>query len=137
MFTLDLMLSFTDIFWYSNGNKLCSYCNQSIFIFWYETDFMVSHSNDKQADIIKSFNSTSRHLDDLLNINNPYFEGMVGKFQQSELQLNKANSSNTKAPVWNLQLSFSNGFVSSKYYDKREDFDFDIHVVSFFPRFGW
>ena len=34
-------------------------------------------SSDNQADVIKEFNSTSRYLDDLLNIDNPYFEGMV------------------------------------------------------------
>ena len=36
---------------------------------------MNSLLNDNQADIIKAFNSTSRYLDDLLTIDNPYFEG--------------------------------------------------------------
>ena len=36
-------------------------------------------SSDNQVDVIKAFNSTSRYLDDLLNIDNPYFEGMVNK----------------------------------------------------------
>ena len=44
----------------------------------------------------------------------------------SELQLNKANTSDTEAPFSDLHLSISNGFVSSKIYDKRDDFDFDI-----------
>ena len=43
-----------------------------------------------------------------------------------ELQLNKANTSDTEAPFLDLHLSFSNGFVSSKIYAKRDDFDFDI-----------
>ena len=43
------------------------------------------------------FNSTSRYLDDLLNIDNPYFEGMVNQIYQPELQLNKANSTDTEA----------------------------------------
>ena len=43
-------------------------------------------------------NSTSRYLDDLLNIDNPYFEGMVNHFYPPELQLNKANISDTEAP---------------------------------------
>ena len=34
-------------------------------------------SDDKQAEIIKAFNSTFIYLNDLLNIDNPYFEGMV------------------------------------------------------------
>ena len=43
-----------------------------------------------------------------------------------ELQLNKANTSDNEAPFLDLHLSISNGFVSSKIYDKRDDFDFDI-----------
>ena len=42
------------------------------------------------------------------------------------MQLNKANTSDTEAPFLDLHLSISNGFVSSKIYNKREDFDFDI-----------
>ena len=72
------------------------------------------------------FNSTSIYLDDLLNIDNPYFEGMVNQIYPSELQLNKANISDTEAPFLDLHLSVANGFVSSKIYDKRDDFDFDI-----------
>ena len=49
----------------------------------------------------------------------------------SELQLNKANNSDTEAPFLDLHLSISNSFVSSKIYDKRDDFDFDILNFSF------
>ena len=48
------------------------------------------------------------------------------KIYPPELQLNKANTSDTEAPFLDLHLSISNGFVSSKIYDKRDDFDFDI-----------
>ena len=82
--------------------------------------------HDYQADVIEAFNSTSKYLDDLLNIDNPYFEGMVNQIYPSELQLNKANISDTEAPFLDLHLSVANGFVSSKIYDKRDDFDFDI-----------
>ena len=87
---------------------------------------MDSLNHDNQADVIEAFNSTSRYLDDLLNIDNPYFEGMVNQIYPSELQLNKANISDTEAPFLDLHLSVANGFVSSKIYDKRDDFDFDI-----------
>ena len=43
--------------------------------------------------------------------------------------MNKANTSDTEAPFMDVHLSISNGFVSSKIYDKCDDFDFDI--VSF------
>ena len=61
-----------------------------------------------------------------MNIDNPYFEGMVNQIYPLELQLNKANISDTEAPFLDLHLSVANGFVSSKIYDKRDDFDFDI-----------
>ena len=51
---------------------------------------------------------------------------MVNQIYPSEMQLNKANTSGTDAPFLDLHLSISNGFVSSKIYDKRDDFDFDI-----------
>ena len=51
---------------------------------------------------------------------------MVNQIYPPELQLNKANTSDTDAPFFYLHLSISNGFVSSKIYDKRDDFDFDI-----------
>ena len=79
--------------------------------------------------------STSMYLDDLLNIDNPYFEGMVNQIYPSELQLNKANISDTEAPFLDLHLSVANGFVSSKIYDKRDNFDFDIVNFPFLVTF--
>ena len=110
----------------------CATLVADLFLFCFERDFMTSLSNDNQADIIEAFNSTSRYLDDLLNIDNPYFEGMVNQMYPPELKLNKANTSDTEAPFLDLHLSISNGFVSSKIYDKRDDFD----IVNF-PFFGW
>ena len=51
---------------------------------------------------------------------------MVNRIDPSKLQLNKAITSDTEAPFLDLHLSILNGFVSSKIYDKRDDFDFDI-----------
>ena len=79
-----------------------------------------------QADVIEAFNSTSMYLDDLLSIHNPYCEGMVNQMYPPELQLNKANSTDTEAPFLNLHRSIANRFVSSKIYDKHDDFDSDV-----------
>ena len=65
---------------------------------------MDSLNHDNHADAIEAFNSTSRYLDDLLNIDNPYFEGMVNQIYPSELQLNKANISDTEAPFLDLHM---------------------------------
>ena len=65
----------------------------------------MSLSDDKQADVIDSFNTTSRYLDDILNINNVYFDNMVSQIYPSEVQLNKANTSDTEAEFLDLHLS--------------------------------
>ena len=109
----------------------CAPLVADLFLFCYERDFMLSLSDNNQADIIEAFNSTSRYLDDFFNIENPYFEQMVGQIYPTELQLNKANSSDTEAPFLDLNLSVTNGIVSSKIYDKRDDFNFEIVYFPF------
>ena len=52
---------------------------------------MTSLSNDNQADIIETFNSTSIYLDDLLNIDISYFEGMVNQIYPSELKVESSS----------------------------------------------
>ena len=86
---------------YSNGFN-CAPLVADLFLFCYERDLMLCLSDNNQTDIIEAFNSTSRYLDDLLTIDNPYFEQMVGLIYPTELQLNKANSSDTEAPFLDL-----------------------------------
>ena len=104
----------------------CAPLVADLFLFCYERNCMLSSSDNNQTDIIEAFNSTSRYLDDLLNIDNPYFEQMVGQIYPTELQLNKANSSDTEAPFLDLTLSTTDGIVSSKIYYKWDDFNFEI-----------
>ena len=58
---------------------------------------MMSISDDKQADVIDAFDTTSRYLDDFLNIDNAYFDNMVSQLYHSEWQLNTVNTSYTEA----------------------------------------
>ena len=51
---------------------------------------------------------------------------MVDRIYPTELQLNGANSSDTEATFLDLNLCISNGTGSTKIYDERDDFDFDI-----------
>ena len=95
----------------------CAPLVADLFLFCYERDFMMSLSDDKQTDIIDAFNATSRYLDDILNINNVYFDNMVNQIYPLQLQLNKANTSDTEATFLDLHLSISNDIVSTKIYD--------------------
>ena len=84
----------------------CAPLIADLFLFCYERDFMMSLSDDKHADVIDAFNTTCRYLDDILNINNVYFDNMVSQIYPSELQLNKANTSDTEAAFLDLHLSY-------------------------------
>ena len=85
---------------------------------------MKSITNEKRYDLKDAFNSTSRYLDDLLNIDDIHFEHMVHRINPAELQLNIANASDTEAAFLDLNLSIYNDTVSTKIYDKRDDFKF-------------
>ena len=54
----------------------CAPLIADLFLFCYERDFMMSLSDDKQDDAIGAFSTTSRYLDDILNIDNVYFDDM-------------------------------------------------------------
>ena len=69
---------------------------------------------DKSTKLIK--------LCSMLYTDKTYVEGMVKQIYASELKLNKGNSSDTEAPFLDLHLIISDGFVSSKIYDKRDDY---------------
>ena len=109
----------------------CAPLVADLFLFCYERDVLLSLSDNNQTDIMEAFNSTSKYLDELLNIDNPYFEQMVGQIYPTDLQLNKANSSDTEAPFLDLNLSITNGIASSKIYDKQDDFNFEIVNFTF------
>ena len=88
---------------------------------------MMSLSDDKQADVIDAlhyiqihvFGRYFKHFD-------IYFDNMVNQICPSELQLNKAKTFDTEAAFFDLHLSIPNDIVSTKMYDKCDDFDFEI-----------
>ena len=55
----------------------CAPLVADLFLFCYERDFLMSLFDDKRTDVNDAFNTTSRYLDDILTINNVYFDNMV------------------------------------------------------------
>ena len=68
---------------------------------------MLSLSDDNQSKIMGAFSSTSRYLDDLLNIDNTVLDSTVNHINPSELLLNMANVSDTEASFFDSHLSIS------------------------------
>ena len=93
----------------------CAPLVADLFLFCYERDVMKNLSSNNQANVIKAFNLTSRYLDDLLNIDNPYFKRMVNQIYPPELQLNKANTPDTEAPCLDLHRLFLTALFHPKF----------------------
>ena len=124
-FILDLVLSFIDKTQEFQWELLCPLVADLV-LFCYERDFMKSHTKEKRYDLIDAFTSTSRYIDVLLNIDNIHFEHMVHRIYSAELELNKANVSDTEAAFFDLNLSIHNDIVSTKYMINGMIFYFDI-----------
>ena len=104
----------------------CAPLVADLFLYCYERDFMLKLSKDGRQDVINAFNNCCRYLDDILNLNNPYFHDMFKDIYPAELKLNKANGSDKEADFLDLHLCIENNTISTKIYDKRDDFNFNI-----------
>ena len=65
---------------------------------------MKSLTKEKRYNMIDDFNSTSRYLDDLLNIDKIHFAQSVHRIYPAELLLNKANASDTESAFLDLNV---------------------------------
>ena len=104
----------------------CAPLVADLFLFCCERDFMMSLSDDKQADVIDAFNTTSRYLGDILGVDNVYFGSVVSQVYPLGLQLSGACASDAEAAFLDLRLSVSNDIVSAGVYDKRGGFGFGV-----------
>ena len=93
----------------------CAPLVADLFLFCYERDFMTSLSDVKQAEIIEAFKSTSTYLDDLLYMDNPYFEGMVNRIYPPEPQLNKLIPLIPKPHFWLCMYLFQTDLFHLKF----------------------
>ena len=67
------------VVWIPMGTN-CAPLVADLLLFCYGRDFMMSLSDDTHANVIDAFNTTSRYLDGILNINNVYFDNMVSQY---------------------------------------------------------
>ena len=99
----------------------CAPLIADLFLFCYERDFMSNLHKSKRYDLIDMFNDTSRYLDD-----NPEFEKHIPDIYPTELQLNKANTSDKDTTFLDLIMKVIGSDVHTSVYDKRDDFGFPI-----------
>ena len=107
----------------------CAPLIADLFLYCYERDFMLGLAKDGDTQKIDAFNKTSRYLDDILNIDNPFFPNLYKNIYPSQLKLNLASTCNTRTSFLDLDISIEQDIITTKIYDKRDDFDF--YIVNF------
>ena len=87
---------------------------------------MSNRHKSKRYDLKDMLNGTSRHLDDIFTIDYPEFEKHIPDIYPTELQLNKANTSDKETSFLDLNIKVIGSYVHTNVYDKRDDFGFPI-----------
>ena len=105
-----------------------------LFLYCYERNFMSNLQKSKRFDLIDKFNDTSRYLNDIFTIDNPAFAEHVPDIYPRELQLNKANISDTETSFLDLDIKDIGNNINTNVYDKRDDLGFPIDN---FPLVEW
>ena len=117
----------------------CAPLLADLFLYSYEADFIQKLLNQKKKKLAVSFNLTFRYIDDVLSINNDNFHTYVNTIYPNELEIKDTTESSTQASYLDILLSVdTDRKLTTKLYDKRDDFDFSIvnfpHLSSNIPQ---
>ena len=105
----------------------CAPLLADLFLYSYETEFLQQLVKNKKIKEARSFNLTFRYIDDVLSINNKTFATWIPSIYPSELEIKETTESACSTSFLDLHLEFdSGGHLSTKIYDKRDDFNFKI-----------
>ena len=108
----------------------CAPLLADLFLYSYENEFLDNMIRSGHRRLARSFNLCYRYIDDLIVFNNKTFLDYLKEIYPSQLTVEKANKSDHLTDY--LDLTFiidSGGKLSTRLYDKRDDFDF--HIVNF------
>ena len=105
----------------------CAPLLADLFLYSYESEFLQKLVKDKKIHEARAFNFTYRYIDDVLSINNSRFAEFLPLTYAPELEVKETTDTASSALILDLYLEFDDsGQLSTKIYDKRDDFNFKI-----------
>ena len=105
----------------------CAPLLADLFLYSYETEFLQKLVKDKKIHEARAFNFAYRYIDDVLSINNFRFAEFLPLIYPPELEVKETTDTASSASFLDLYLEFDDsGQISTKIYDKRDDFNFKI-----------
>ena len=112
----------------------CAPLLADLFLYSYENEFLDNMNRSGHRRFVRSFNLCCRYIDDLIVFNNKKFLDYLKEIYSSQLTVEKAKNSDHLADY--LALTFiidSGGKLSTRLYDKRDDFDSMLSIFHSFP----
>ena len=117
------MSQYVNVISYSN----CAPLLVDLFLYSYEADFIQGLLKKNEKKLARSFNFTFRYIDDVLSLNNSRFGDFVDRIYLIELEIKDTTDTDRSASYLDLHLEIDNeGRLRTKFYDKRDDFNFLI-----------
>jgi hypothetical protein len=108
-----------------------------LFLYSYESEFLQKLVKDKRMREARAFNFTFRYIDDVLSINNSRFAEFLPFIYPPELEVKETTGAASSASFLDIYLEFDgSGQLSTKIYDKRDDFNFKIINVQQYTSFS-
>jgi hypothetical protein len=108
------------------GTK-CAPLLADMFLCLYEADFIQGLLKKNEKKLARFFNFTFRYIDDVLSLNNSRFGDFVDHIYLIELEIKDTTDTDRSASYLGLHLEIdSEGWLRTKFYDKRDDFNFPI-----------
>jgi hypothetical protein len=130
LYTIEIsenILCFGNPFIIDIRRQLCFGNLADLFLYSYESEFLQNLVKDKKIHEVRAFNFTYRYIDDVLSINNSRFAEFLQLIYPPELDIKETTDTASSASFLNLYLEFDDsGQLSTKIYDKRDDFNFKI-----------
>ena len=116
----------------------CAPLLADLFLYSYETEFLQNLVRNNKIKEARSFNFSYRYIDDVLSLNNSNFADYIPLIYPPELEIKETTDTDHSVSFLDLHLEFDDsGQLSTKIYDKRDDFNFDIvnfpHLSSNIP----
>ena len=105
----------------------CAPLLADLFLYSYEAEFIQQLLANKKKNIAQKFNNTFRYIDDVLSLSNTSFSNYLHQIYPPELDIKNTTETRYSASYLDLMLQIDqNGYLTTKLYDKRDDFNFPI-----------
>ena len=104
----------------------CAPLLADLFLYSYEAEFVQSLLQAGKKHLAQQFNFTYRYIDDVLSLKNTKFAEYLEFIYPRELEIKETTETSASSSYLDCYLYIDNGKLTTRLYDKRDDFNFPI-----------